>query len=147
MYQGDLKTAMRRFNQAWLLDSQNENAFWGFASVYFTFDDKDEALKQLDKGLIINPKSANILTDKATINISDFMTNHDEHFLNKAIDLFKQSYKVDSLNQNTLFKMSAAYFYKKDCENAWRFYNECMKLGGQSISPGYKEDLQNQYAK
>jgi len=28
---GDMETAMKRFNQAWLLDPKNENAYWGLA--------------------------------------------------------------------------------------------------------------------
>ena len=31
--QGDEKTAMARFNQAWLLDSKNPESFWGFGLI------------------------------------------------------------------------------------------------------------------
>ena len=147
LYQSDLKTAMRRFNQAWLLDPTNENSFWGFGAVYFMFDDKEEALKQLKKGLSINPKNSKLLTDEATINMAYYQVNQDKHYLLTAIELFNQSYQIDSQNQNTLFKLSAAYFYNKDCINAWKFYDECMKLGGKPIPPGYKDALQNQCTK
>jgi len=144
LYRGDLKTAMNRFNQAWLLDPKNENSYWGYASVYFSFNDYDEALKQLDKGLVINPNSSNILTDKATIYTGLFVNKHDISYLNKAIELFNASYKIDSSNQNMLFKLSVAYFYNKDCANAWKFYDECMKLGGKPISPAYTAALKQQ---
>ncbi|MGF7078243.1 tetratricopeptide repeat protein [Mucilaginibacter sp. UYCu711] len=147
LYQGDIKTAMRRFNQAWLLDHKNENAYWGFGAVYFTFSDYPEALKQLDIGLVINPNSSNILTDKATIYNGYFISKHDISDLNKAIALFNQSYKIDSGNQNTLFKMSVAYFYKQDCANAMRYYDECMKLGGHPIPQGYADALKKQCGK
>jgi len=144
LYRGDITTAMYRFNQAWLLDNKNENAYWGFGSVYFTFNDISEALKQLEKGLLINPKSSNILTDKATIYMTNYANSRNPDYLDKAIEIFNDSYKIDPSNQNTLFKLSAAYFYKKDCSNAWRFYDECMKLGGKSISPGYADALKKQ---
>jgi tetratricopeptide (TPR) repeat protein len=144
LYRGDLKTAMRRFNQAWLLDAKNENAYWGYGSVYFYLHNDQEALKQLEKGLSINPKSSNIITDIASINMSFYSEKNNPAYLDKAIELFKQSYGVDPSNQNTLFKLSAAYYYKKDCTNAWRFYNECMKLGGRQISVGYAEALKKQ---
>lgn len=147
LYQGDPKTAMRRFNQAWLLNPKNENAYWGFGAIYFTFNDYGEALKQLDKGLAINPNSSNILTDIATIYTGYFVNKHDINDLNKAIDLFSQSYKIDSTNQNTLFKLSVAYFYKQDCVNAMKYYEECMKLGGQSINQGYADALKKQCGK
>ena len=144
LYRGDLETAMRRFNQAWLVDPKNENAYWGFAAIYFAFNDYDEALKQEEKGLLINPNSSNILTDKATLYTGLYMSKHDINYLNKAIELFNKSYKIDPTNQNTLFKLSAAYFYKKDCLNAWKFYDECMKLGGKPISPEYADALRKQ---
>ena len=146
LYRGDLKTAMYRFNQAWLLDPKNENDYWGFASIYFSFNDYDEALKQLEKGLAINPNSANILTDKATIYTTFYHTKHDPEYLDKAISIFNKSYKIDPSNQNTLFKLSVAYFYKKDCSNAWKFHNECVKLGGQPITPDYTAALKKMCA-
>jgi tetratricopeptide (TPR) repeat protein len=147
LYRGDLETSMKRFNQAWLLDSKNENAYWGFAAVYFMFKDYDEALKQLDKGLVLNPNSSNILTDKATIYAGYFVNKHDVNYLNKSIALFIQSYKIDPRNQNTLFKLSVAYFYKQDCVNALKYYNECMKLGGQPVPKGYADALKKQCGK
>jgi len=141
LYNGDLETAMKRFNQAWLLDPKNENAYWGYATVYFSFNDIKEAKRQLDKGLSINPNSSNILTDEATIHMSFYMGNGNKEDLNKAIELFKQSYKIDPGNQNTLFKLSTVYYYTKDCVNALRYYDECMKLGGKPIPDGYGDAL------
>jgi cytochrome c-type biogenesis protein CcmH/NrfG len=33
-YRQDLKTAMYRFNQAYLLDSTNTDIFWGYGAIY-----------------------------------------------------------------------------------------------------------------
>jgi tetratricopeptide (TPR) repeat protein len=147
IYAGDIKKAMYRFNQAYLLDPENENVYWGFASVYFSFNDYNEALAQLEKGLSINPNCANILTDKATIYTVFFHTKNNPEYLDKAISIFYKSYKIDPSNQNTLFKLSAAYYYKKDCVNAWKFYNECEKLGGKPITRGYTDALKKMCSK
>jgi tetratricopeptide (TPR) repeat protein len=143
-YKGDLVTAMYRFNQAWLLEPNNENAYWGFGAIYATFNDILQALIEYDKGLKINPLSANILTDKGTVYMGIYQQSQSVADIATAISLFQQSYKVDPANQNTLFKLSAAYYYKHDCANALRYYNECMKLGGKSISPGYGDALKTQ---
>src|ERR1700759_4490052 len=37
LYSGDIKTAMYRFNQAWLLDPKNANVYWGYGAIYFGF--------------------------------------------------------------------------------------------------------------
>lgn len=141
LYRGDLKTAMFRFNQAWLLDPKNENVFWAFGAIYFSFQDIENAIKQYEEGLLINPNSSNILTDKATIFLTKFNISSNLNDLNSAIDLFEKSYAIDSRNQNTLFKISACYFFKNDCEKAWKYYNECKALGGKPITPEYTNAL------
>ena len=146
LYRGDVKTAMYRFNQAWLLDPKNANVYWGYGAIYFIFNDTGEAFKQYRKGLILDPNSSNILTDKATIYMSMVANGGNQDYLTKAIEAFNKSYKIDPLNQNTLFKLSAAYFYKKDCKNAWKFYNECMKLGGKPVTQKYTDALKKMCA-
>ncbi|TDE12793.1 tetratricopeptide repeat protein [Dyadobacter psychrotolerans] len=140
-YKGDVQTAMSRFNQAWLLDPENENAFWGFGAIYYSFQDIPNALKQFDEGLVLNPRSSNILTDKGTIYMSKYHNEKDTTALNNAIDYFNNSYEVDSLNQNTAYKLSVAYFTKKECDNAWKFYDVCKKLGSKHITEGYTNAL------
>lgn len=146
LYSGDLKSAMYRFNQAWLLDPKNANVFWGYGAIYFTFNDTEQALKQYAKGLTLDPYSSNILTDKASIYMSIFANKGSSDYLNKAIDLFNKSYNIDPSNQNTSFKLSAAYYYKRDCVNAQKFYNFCMKLGGQPITQEYTDALKKMCA-
>ena len=43
LYSGDLRTAMYRFNQAWLVDPTNANVYWGFGAIYFTFNEVNTA--------------------------------------------------------------------------------------------------------
>lgn len=142
LYNGDPKTAMYRFNQAWLLDPKNENAFWGFAVVYYNFGDFENSMKQLNEGLELNPKSSNILTDKATIHIVFFQEHNDQKELATALDLFTQSYAIDPKNQNTLFKLSVFYFMKKDYPNALKYYNECKALGGKPLTKEYIQEIE-----
>lgn len=143
-YKSDLKTAMMRFNQAWLLDPSNENVFWGFGAIYFHFEDKENAIKQYDEGLKLNSKSSNLLTDKATIYMNSYMKNGTESDYVTALKLLKKSYLVDTRNQNTLFKMSVLYFMKKDCQNAFKYYRECQALGGRVITRDYTLALTQQ---
>jgi tetratricopeptide (TPR) repeat protein len=147
LYKGDPKTAMYRFNQAWLLNPKNENALWGFAVVYFNFGDFDNALKQLNEGLKLNPKSSNILTDLGTIHCVLFQAHNDQKQLIQALDFFNQSYAVDPGNQNTLFKLSAVYLMKKDCSNALKYYNECKALGGKPLTDEYVEAIEKSCGK
>ncbi|HEY8784333.1 tetratricopeptide repeat protein [Flavobacterium sp. UBA6046] len=140
---GDMVTAMKRFNQAWLLDPKNENVYWGYGAIYGSFSDYSAAIVQYDKGLVINPESSVILTDKATLYFVQFQQDQDNSKLNTALDLLKRSYSIDPKNTSTTYKLSICYFLSKDCINAWKFYNECQKLGGQPIAENYTNALKN----
>ncbi|WP_426291857.1 tetratricopeptide repeat protein [Dyadobacter endophyticus] len=138
---GEIRIAMYRFNQAWLLDPENENVFWGWGAIYLTFNDTSKALEQYDEGLSKNPENPNILTGKATIFLNRYYDNRDETFLSSAISLYSKSYSIDSVNQNTSYKLSIAHFLAKDCVNALKFYNICVDLGGVPIQKEYTEEL------
>jgi tetratricopeptide (TPR) repeat protein len=132
---------MYRFNQAWLLNPKNENAYWGFGAIYFMFNDFDRAMGQYTKGLSINPSSANILTDKATIYLTRFQAAGDKIALDSATSIFTKSYNIDSKNQNTLFKLSACFFIAGDCSNALKYFQECKALGGRPVTAEYTEAI------
>ncbi|RFZ84923.1 hypothetical protein DYU05_04775 [Mucilaginibacter terrenus] len=146
LYNSDMRTAMSRFNQAYLLDPKNENVYWGYGAVYVMFGDKEEAIRQYDKGLSINPNSAVILTDKATIYFAEFQQEQGKfpEKLEKALTLLNASYKVDPKNLNTLYKLSICYFLIQDCANAWKYYKDCQALGGTPISPDFTTALKRQ---
>jgi len=141
LYQGDIETAMRRFNQAWLLDSTNENAYWGYGAVYGGFNDYPTALVQYDKGLSMNPRNSNLLTDKATIYMMTFQKGGSADDLEQAIQFFERSYAIDSSNQSTVYKLSICYFFKNDCVRALKYYEECKKLRGKVMSDDYIKAL------
>lgn len=143
---GDVKTAMERFNQAWLLDPKNENSYWGYGAIYGYFNDYDTAIAEYDKGLLINPNSPVILTDKATVYFVGFQQDHDQMKLDKALKLLNQSYLIDAKNVNTTYKLSICYFLNKDCLNAWKFYRICEKSGHAPIAENYTEALKKMCA-
>ncbi|QHS57069.1 hypothetical protein GWR56_16560 [Mucilaginibacter sp. 14171R-50] len=146
LYQGDLKTAMYRFNQAYLLDARNENIYWGYGAIYSYLGDPGASLEQYNKGLAINANNTNLLTDKGTIYLMMYQQEEgkDHKKLDTAIQLLQKSYSVDPKNMNTTFKLSVCSFLNRDCSNAWKYYNECKQLGGQPITDDYTAALKSQ---
>ncbi|MCC8407604.1 hypothetical protein LJ707_01585 [Mucilaginibacter sp. UR6-1] len=143
LYSGDPVTAMYRFNQAWLLDNKNENVYWGYAAVYFYFEDYNEALRQHETGLKINPKSANLLTDKGTVHFVLYTKSGNKAYFANAIKLLESSYRIDPSNQNTSYKLSILYFNKNDCINAVKYFKVCKELGGKPIEAAYEQALRS----
>ena len=148
----DIKTAMYRFNQAYLLDSTNTDIYWGYGGVYMTLGDLENAQKEYTEGLAINAKNTHLLTDYGTY----FMTQSyglqpiDENgaaiYLDSAITYMTKSFQLDKTDPNTSFKLSVCFFQKKDCNNAWKYYDVCKSVGGQPITDEYTSALKEQCA-
>jgi tetratricopeptide (TPR) repeat protein len=143
----DIKTAMYRFNQAYLLDSTNTDIYWGYGGVYMTLGEYAKAEKQYLEGLALNPENTHLLTDYGTYFMAQYYSLQpiDEkgalRNLDSAIMYMTKSYRLDPLDQNTSFKLSICYWNKGDCENAWKYYDVCTALGGQPITEEYTNDL------
>jgi Tfp pilus assembly protein PilF len=146
----DITKAMYRFNQAYLLDSANSDIYWGYGGVYMALGDFPKARDQYITGLAADPKNTHLLTDYGTYFLVQYYTGQplDEKSaltqLDSAINYMTKSYKIDSKDQNTTFKLAVCFLQKKDCKNAWRYYNECSSLGGQPITADFTKALKEQ---
>lgn len=147
LYRGDIKTAMYRFNQAYLLDQANTDIFWGFGAVYMQLGLQAQAKKQYEEGLAINTKNTHLLTDLGTYYLIQYYglqpkdKKSTDTNLDAAINYMTKSYLLDNKDQNTTFKLSVCYWLKGDCNNAWKYHDECKALGGKQITEKYTNDL------
>lgn len=147
LYKVDFKTAMYRFNQAYLLDSTNTDIYWGFGAVYMELGNYEKAKEQYEEGLNIEPENTHLLTDYGTYFLYlyyDLKSIDDENAvmnLDLGITYMTKSYKLDPKDQSTTFKLSVLYWNKGDCENAWKYYDECVKNGGEPITEAYTKGL------
>jgi tetratricopeptide (TPR) repeat protein len=146
----DIKTAMYRFNQAYLLDSTNTDIYWGYGGIYMTLGDLENAQKQYSEGLTINSQNTHLLTDYGTYFMSQYygLQPLDDKkaliHLDSAIIYLTKSFQLDKADPNTSFKLSICYYQKKDCINAWKYYNECKSVGGQPITEDFTNALTEQ---
>ena len=62
-YKGDQPTAIKRFNQAWLLDAENALALWGFAGICRDRDQMDDAIRYFEMAIQRDPENAKLERD------------------------------------------------------------------------------------
>lgn len=130
---GDPVSAMRRFNQAYLLNPDNADVYYGYGTVYFNLGAMEEARKQYDQGLKLNPEHAAMLTDYGTTYLGEYYQNFDENRtlaeerLDKALEYFERSNEIDDTNADTWFKLSIVSLYKDNCRNAKRYLKQAKK--------------------
>ncbi len=147
LYRGDLKTAMYRFNQAYLLENTNSNIHWGFGAIYMALGQYDLSKKQYQEGLKMNPKNDNILIDFATCYLGEFYQffesnpNLAKEKLEIAIEKLHKAYKLNPKNANASYKLSICYMYSNDCENAIKFLDISEKLENPQITDSFRTEL------
>lgn len=99
-YKEDLATSMMRFNQAWLLDPNNAEVFWGFGIILGDKNNMKDSVKYLEKALSFDPNNNKIMVDLAfAYTKSTYYIKMDEkeknNILNEAIEYYEKAEKID----------------------------------------------------
>ncbi|MBI2437620.1 MAG: hypothetical protein HYV36_02245 [Lentisphaerae bacterium] len=155
-FQGDLDTAIKRFNQAWLFDTNSVDALWGFGLIMgqqASQEDPQKSLKESIRFLQMahgrDPKNGRIIGDLAfshTIlgHYYKLQQKNDkeawEHFA-EAGKLFADAFKADPKYPPTVANWSVFYFYTGDYQKAKSKADEAIKMG-YKFSPDYVNDLE-----
>ena len=126
---GDIRTAMKRFNQAWLLDSTNALSYFGFSSVLTVIGDNIDLYfnsKSLKVSSIENPekywkigmqKDGNHKSEKfALYYISAGYETYG--MINKAIESCNKLLSLNPIDTNILYQRGHLYTITKDWDKA-----------------------------
>jgi tetratricopeptide (TPR) repeat protein len=158
-YKGDLDTAIKRFNQAWMFDRDSIDALWGFglimgqrASQELPEQNLKESIRFL--GLVFDkaPQNVRILVDLAFshtmfgqyLNDKRKAGSHDE-FL-KAVRLYEAAAKLDAKYPLLHSNWSVLEFYRGNYLKAQERLDQAKKLGFQP-DPEYVRDLESKLKK
>lgn len=155
-YKYDFKTAMYRFNQAYLLDPGNTDIFWGYGAIYMALERPDLAKQQYEDGLAIDSMNTHLMTDLATYYMGQYylaeqMPKNDivkdpkafaKTLLDSTLHYLNKSYRLDAKDVNTCYKLSVAYWAADDCTNARKYFDEAKTLGGAPITKEFTQDLE-----
>jgi tetratricopeptide (TPR) repeat protein len=156
-YQGDLDTAIKRFNQGWMFDRENPEVYWGFGLIMgqrASQEDPEKCLKESIRFLKLAndraPEDGRIIGDLA---FSHTILGHyyqstgqsdkqvREHF-ETAGELYSKAYKKAPNYPPITANWSIFYFYTGNYEKAKDKVDEAIKLGYQ-FSPDYIKELES----
>ena len=160
-YKGDLDTAIKRFNQAWLFDEKNYQAYWGFGIICgkraVAEEDSEhnikDSIKHLKKAISLTTPNPKLLTDLgySQTNFAALLDGQNkkadaEKELEEAARIFQEAEKLDS-NCPLLFEnWSYALFYLGNYQEAKAKMDRATSLGIK-FSDDYVKDLLQQLGK
>jgi len=164
---GDLKIAMRRFNQTWLLDPNNAQVYYGFGTILKKEGKFDEAIKMFDMAIEIKldfweayNDRGNSYKNKGDFDraISDFskclqinpnsslahynrgLVLHTQRQWDQAILDFTKVIEMDPNDGEVCYERACAYLYKKEYDKSWKDVNRAIELG-YKVDPGFLSAL------
>ena len=134
----DLAKAMRRFNQAWLLDPQNPEVYAGFGSVLHDKGKYCEAMQMLEKAITLNPPTIQgIYTDAAAlvtlcaVSNSDLTPEAKSKMFERSESLFITAEEIELDKRYVFESWATAYSRQEDYSGAWAMVAKERAAGGR----------------
>ncbi len=140
---GDRNAAMRRFNQAWLLNDKNGTALWGMAAVEASSGKFDESLKLFAEAEKFLGDNLNFSIDHAKALGMAGVERKDESLVKDAFDRYESIYRKSPQNTLNLENWAITLFGVGRYSEAWakvKLAEAAPNKGG--LDPGFLKALQ-----
>jgi tetratricopeptide (TPR) repeat protein len=115
----NLADAMRRFNQAWLLNNSNGTALWGMAAIQASSGKFDDSLKLFAEAEKFVGSDINFSVDYAKALGVAGVKLGDDVLLKDAFDRFERIYQKAPQNTKNLQNWAITLFSKGRYSEAW----------------------------
>ena len=133
-YKNDLETSMKRFNQAWLLDSLNADVYWGFGNILGTKHEFESSIPFLEKSIKLNPNNPKVYQSIASSFGQMFFQSKNIDLLNKTIENLKNVVRLEPQNAVAYGQLTAAYSYFYQSDSANKYLKLTDKLDPKAVS-------------
>lgn len=147
-YQADqLGMATRRFNQAWLMNPDNPGVYTGFAAVLHDQDRFCDAMKMMEKALVLKPPSfRGIYADAGRIAArcaaqDPTLTGPERAAMIARLDaLYRNGERVEPDKGYLYYSWATAYYWNGQYADAWTMVAKARQAGGRG-NPQFLEML------
>ena len=134
---GDYATAMRSFNQAWLMNPNSPEPFWGFAVVYDDQGKSCMAKAMVDRALDLNLSNPAELADAGRIYtycaVSDATLSADDrrYYFEQAEELYFRAVSMAPTDPYLYGSWAIAHYWQGNYADAWKMTKKQQALGGR----------------
>ena len=101
-YKNDKDTAIKRFNQAWLLDSLNADVYWGFGIIVAVDGKQEESIEMFKKSLELNPENSDVWYCLAISYNNMYSTTQNSQYKEEMFKCLDRSLKLNPNNYNAI---------------------------------------------
>lgn len=136
--EGQPGMAMRRFNQAWLLNPKNPEVYAGFASVLHDQGKNCEAMKMMDKALDLDPpKYQGIYPDAGrvitlcAVSDTNLTLEGRKRLFERSEQLYQLAESVEPNKRYIYASWATACYWRAQYADAWKMVAKERAAGGR----------------
>ncbi len=150
----DLKTAMRRANQAWLLDPNNAEVYYLLGSLTRMQGKTDETISLYEKALELNPNHVMVMCNlgrqfynkaQEIYRRQGKKTSAAIKYLDDAISFYDKASRLPVQNNDDLgyiyYQWACALLFKENYAESWKKVKLSRKYSDHFIEPGFINEL------
>ena len=146
LQKNDPETAIKRFNQAYLLDPKDYKVYWGLGAARGEQRKFAEAIKLIEKAESINDKDARLLSDHGFALVSEVVSSKPDQELaiknfTEAEQLYRKAIKLSPKESLPYSRLAVLMYYKGDFNEAHSLVDQCRIRGGEGLDPNFIRDL------
>lgn len=140
---GELTKAMYRFNQAWLVDSTNADAYWGYGTFFLELDRPAVAMQWFRRGLELDNGNTRLLSGTATALLAEehlarpLDREQADDLLSAALALLQRAHQLDPADQGVLYRLAVCHLKRNECDEAHRYFKAIEKKDAPPVEAGF----------
>lgn len=112
------------FGRAWLMDSTNNDVYWGYGLVYGQQKAFDKALFLLYHALEKDQHNPRLLTDLATSHLGRFYAESNPEDLVQSRKLLESAVRYSPDAADAYYKLAISHYYLQEYAEAWSYLHK-----------------------
>ncbi|RAK67034.1 tetratricopeptide repeat protein [Hymenobacter edaphi] len=146
LHQQDYATAMKRFNQAWLLDSTNANVYRGFGVLCGVQQRYDASVYFLERSRQGGVQDAALLGDLGNTLLRRYDQLHIPADLRRSIGYLEEAAAAAGPQSPqaaaAYTNLTLAYYRRQEYARAWEYAEKAEAIDARTLPPGLLSALQ-----
>lgn len=132
-----MDSASYLFGRAWLMDSTNNDVYWGYGLVYGQQKSFDKALFILYRALEKDQHNPRLLTDLATSHLGRFYAESNPDDLMQSRKLLERAVHYSPDKADAYYKLAISHYYLQEYGKAWEYLHKSISKDQDMADPAF----------
>jgi len=148
LQRGDDVMAMKRFNQAWILDSTLVDTYWGFGAIMGMRNQLEQSIYFMKRYYDSDPQNERIMVDLSISYLRYALTLKQKgldkewsEYTNKGKQLLKKTLALNSKNANANQQLAITYYHENKLDSSKYYAVIANTLDPKILNPKFRQAI------